>query len=89
MSASLAKRTDRFVETVIDEEAVVMDLDSGDFFSLGGTAYAIWGLIDGTRTRAEIIAALVAGYAAPEAEVAADFDAFVGDLAERGFIAQG
>ena len=54
---AIAKDHARFVETVIDDEIVVMQLDSGDFFSLSGSARAIWEAIDGTRDEAAICAA--------------------------------
>ncbi len=82
----LVKCTDRFTETTIDDEAVVMDLESGSFFSLSGSALAIWELIDGTRDKAAVLAALRQVYAAPEADLVADVDQFVGDLAAAGLV---
>lgn len=84
---ALAKDPTRYAETRIDDETVVMSLDSGDFFSLTGTAQAIWRLIDGTRDRAAILAALAAEYDAPEAEIVSDLDAFIADLRAAGLLA--
>jgi pyrroloquinoline quinone biosynthesis protein D len=84
---SLAKDPARFAETRIDDETVVMSLDSGDFFSLTGTAQSIWRLLDGTRDRASILTALAAEYDAPQAEMAADLDAFVAQLRAAGLLA--
>lgn len=80
MNAALVKRTDRFVETEIDGETVVMELETGDFFSLSGSALSIWQLIDGTRDRASLLAAVAAEYQAEAAELAGDVDGFVADL---------
>lgn len=80
MTRVYVKRTDRFVETEIDGEAVVMELETGDFFSLSGSALSIWQLIDGTRDRASLLAAVAAEYSANEGEVASDVDEFVADL---------
>lgn len=82
------KQTARFSETRIDDEVVLMNLDSGDFFSLTGTAAAIWSLIDGTRGRAEILAALSADYGAPQAEIAEDMDAFLARLTADGYLTE-
>ena len=52
MTLPLTKDPTAFAETRIDDEIVVMNLASGDFFSLEDSAAAIWDLIDGTRNRA-------------------------------------
>ena len=80
MSSALVKRADRFVETEIDGEMVVMELETGDFFSLSGSALAIWQLIDGTRDRASLAAAVAAEYQLTESQLAGEIDAFVADL---------
>ena len=84
-----AKDPERFVETAIDDEVVVMRLDSGEFFSLSGTARAIWGLIDGQRDRAAILDALAQAYDAPDEGFAAEVDAFLAELRAVGLIAAG
>lgn len=86
MDQALIKRTDQFSETAIDDEIVVMSLDSGDFFSLTGTARTIWQLIDGTRNRAGLLVALASHYGCAEAEIADDVDAFVTQLSQAGLI---
>ena len=80
MSSALVKRADRFVETEIDGETVVMELETGDFFSLSGSALSIWQLIDGTRDRASLAAAVAAEYQLRESQLAGEIDAFVADL---------
>lgn len=80
MSSTLVKRADRFIETEIDGETVVMELETGDFFSLCGSAMSIWQLIDGTRDRSSLVAAVAAEYQVAEAQLAGEIDAFVADL---------
>ena len=82
----LTKVRGRFTETAIDGEVVVMDLARGDFFSLTGTAAAAWHRIDGTRSRAALIADLAADYDKAPDEVAVDVDAFLGQLGAAGLI---
>ncbi len=88
MTGRLAKAAARFSETTIDTETVVMDLDSGDFFSLTGTARAIWEMIDGTRNRAALIAALASEFAQAPGDIAADVDAFLAQLLAAGFVGE-
>lgn len=87
MSQPLNKDPAAFAETRIDDEIVIMNLASGDFFSLTGSAAAIWDLLDGTRDRAEVLAALADAYDAPEADLAHDLDAFLGELRAGSLIA--
>ena len=89
MSHVIAKLTGRFTETEIDDEIVVMQLDTGDFFSLTGTGTAIWRLIDGTRDRQALVAALCVEFGAPQAEVTADVDEFLAKLRGAGLIGPG
>ena len=86
MTAPISKRTAAFSETAIDDEVVVMDLDRGDFFSLTGTAVAIWHKIDGTRCRSALIAELSDEYGRPASEVTVDVDAFLAQLKTAGLI---
>ena len=86
MTQPLTKDLTAFAETRIDEEIVVMNLSSGDFFSLQGSGAAIWDLIDGTRDRAAVLAALTRDYAAADADLAADLDAFLAELRSSGLL---
>lgn len=83
----LAKQADRFTETDIDDEIVVMRLDNGEFFSLSGTAAATWRMIDGTRDRNSLLSALAKQYEGDEAKIAADIDEFLAKLREMGLLA--
>jgi pyrroloquinoline quinone biosynthesis protein D len=89
VSTKLAKATARFSETTIDDEVVVMSLESGDFFSLTGTAGAIWALIDGTRNRAGLLTALAAQFDVEENALTGDLDAFLTQLEAAGLLEAG
>lgn len=81
-----AKDPARFVETEIEDETVVMLLDNGDFFSLRDTARATWQLIDGSRSRDDIVAELARMYGLASEAVAGDVDAFIAELASAGLL---
>ena len=87
MSQPLTMDPAAFAETRIDDEIVIMNLASGDFFSLQDSAAAIWDLLDGTRDRAAVLAALCGQYDAPQADLARDLDRFLDDLRSGGLIA--
>ena len=87
MSQPLTKDPAAFAETRIDDEIVIMNLASGDFFSLTDSAAAIWDLLDGTRDRAAVLAALSVQYDAAQTDLARDLDNFLGELRSGGLIA--
>lgn len=89
MTQLLTKQSDHFSETAIDDEIVIMSLESGDFFSLTGTARSIWQLIDGTRDRAALLADLALQHDCSEAEIMADVEAFLDQLNQAGLLAAG
>lgn len=86
MSSELRKAPNRFSETVIDDEVVVMHLDTGVFYSLSGTAAAAWRLIDGSRDREALIAALAAEFGAAADQVESDIAEFLEQLGEAGLV---
>ena len=89
MTTKLAKDATRFSETTIDDEVVVMSVESGDFFSLTGTARAIWMLVDGTRSRAALLTELAAQFDIEEIALAGDLDAFLAQLDAAGLLEAG
>ena len=74
------KQTERYTETEIDDEIVVMHLGTGEFFSLTGTAAAIWRLIDGSRGRAALVTELSSTFEGEALDIGSDVDAFLGKL---------
>lgn len=84
---AITKQPNRFVETDIDDEIVIMRLDNGDFFSLAGTSAAVWRLIDGIRDRRALLSALGDEFDGNQAEIAADVDDLIAQLAELGLLA--
>ena len=77
-----------FAETRIDAEAVLMRLDTGHFHTLKSTGLAVWDLIDGTRDRDGIVAALAQDYAVTPETCAADVDQFLASLEDAGLAAR-
>ena len=87
MKAVLVKQWNRFSETAVDGEVILLNLDDGSFFSLSGTAATIWPMIDGTRDRDDLLAELGEVYDAPAAVIARELDAFLAQLSVAGFVA--
>lgn len=89
MTAALTKIVDRFVETAIDDETVVMDMDSAEFFSLNETAGAVWRAIDGARGREAVVAAVAAEYDVDPGEIAGDVSELIDQMVQAGFVRGG
>ena len=85
----LRKRADRFSESTIEDEVVVMRLDNGDFYSLTGSSRVVWESIDGTRDLQQIVALSAERYDLSAEDIASDVAHFVGSLLEAGLVAEG
>ena len=71
---------------IFDDEAVVMDMTSGLYFSLRGAAVAVWSAIMAGATRAQMATALAARYDAPDEAIATALDTTLKALSEHGLI---
>lgn len=87
MTNTITKRPDQFSQSAIDDEIVVMSLDSGTFFSLSGTGRTIWELLDRHSQRSELLALLARDYGSEETAIAAELDEFVAALEQAGLVA--
>lgn len=86
LTQTITKMRANYSETAIDDEVVVMSLESGAFFSLTGTGRAIWQALDQHQTRTDLLAALARQYGGEPGPLAADFDEFVAELAQAGLV---
>jgi hypothetical protein len=82
--------SDDVVSRTIDGELVIVPLDAGvgdadDIFTLNETGAAVWELLDGERSLAEMVEDVCRRFDVPQAEVEADVLEFAADLLARGF----
>jgi hypothetical protein len=68
------------------ESAVLLHVSSGNYHGLTGTGSLIWGLIDGERTRDDIVNELRRRFPDAPDDLAADVDRFLDDLRRRDLI---
>ncbi|MEM6327271.1 MAG: PqqD family protein [Bacteroidota bacterium] len=87
MSARYRIQTPRVVHETIDGETVIIDFDTGSYFSLTGVGADVWALVEQTASADQIVAALVERYSAGEAEVREAIEALLGRLVEATLIA--
>lgn len=85
---AISKRIGSFTEADVDDEVIVMRLDTGELFALAGTAAAIWRLIDGQRDREALRAALAEEYDAGSQEIGDDLDHLIEQLKDAGLVGE-
>ena len=74
------------VSTEMDGEAVILNLDSGIYFSLNGVGSRIWGLLQSARPVSEIRDTIVDEYEVDPETAERDVLALLGSLAEHKLI---
>lgn len=75
-----------FIATDLDEEIVLVGVDSGEFLSLEGTARAIWCAIDGARDTSQIAALLSDRYDIGDHAIESEVSVFLGELRDAGLV---
>ena len=71
---------------VIADEAMIIDFDSGAYYSVEGTGAEIWVMACSGDSGEEITAALAARYRTDSSQLVEAVDAFVRRLAEEGLL---
>jgi hypothetical protein len=80
------------VARLIEGELIIVPLTAGignmenDFFALDETGKAIWTLLDGKRTVAEVVTELKRSYRTPLDRIRRDVLGFIAELAKRKII---
>jgi len=82
----LAQPAENVTWTCIDDEAILLNLTNGFYYTLNQVGCEIWKCLDGKRTRAEISTAICAQFAVEPAQAAADIDALLTDLERERLI---
>ena len=75
-----------FIATELEDEIVLVGMDSGEFLSLEGTARAIWAAIDGSRTVSAITDLMESRFEGAKLDIAQQTQQFLEELREAGFI---
>ncbi len=83
---TVLRRGSNHVETVLDDEVVMMSIEQGSYFALGGTAQDLWGLLDQPRTLDGLVASLTEKYQVDRDDCERDVLGFLTDLLESGLI---
>ncbi|QFT78478.1 PqqD family peptide modification chaperone [Erythrobacter sp. THAF29] len=85
LSHKVAK-TENFVESSVDGEAILMHLDEGNFSSLKSTGLRIWAMMEEPKTVSEICDKLLEEFDVDRPECEQQTLAFLAGLRDRGLI---
>ena len=73
----------------IGKAGILLDLRTGNYFELDEIALAIWRMLDGKLSLAEVVDKLARAYESPRKTVERDVVAFVSELRKRKLIEAG
>ena len=74
------------VSRVVDDETVLLNLESGLYFGVDSVGQRIWQLIGDGKTLHEIVDAVVGEYEVSRAQAESDVLAFASTLLEHGLL---
>ncbi len=69
---------------IVADEAILIHLQTGVYYSLNEVGTAFWNLLDGQRTLGDCAAQIAAEYNAPREVVLADLSELADELAQEG-----
>ena len=71
---------------LVDDETVLLDLESGMYFGLDGVGKRIWETIAEGKSLGDIAVTISSEFEVDESQALADAIAFASDLVERGLL---
>lgn len=85
-SATIVARNAAIIDSVLDDEVIVVNPESGETIVLEGSGRAIWEQIGEPRKVADICAAIEVRYAVDPARCLVEVCAFLEELAAKGMV---
>jgi len=84
--SSVYGRRDRVMMQQVEGSSVLLDIDSGEYFTLNEVGGRVWDLCDGTRSVASIADVLSAEYDVDATTALLDADELLQSLAGAGLV---
>lgn len=72
----------------VEGDCVLLDIDSGEYYSLNEVGGRVWELCDGTRSVGAIAETLCTEYDVPQETTLADAHELLASLADAGLVAE-
>ncbi len=70
----------------VADEAVILDVDTANYYSLGGPGLRVWELVGAGRKADQVCATLAGEYDAPPGRIAADVAELLAALKKEGLL---
>ncbi|MGH1579288.1 PqqD family peptide modification chaperone [Planktotalea sp.] len=83
---TLVLRSQHILASDLDDEVVMMDVESGSYFSMPGPAGRIWNLLETEQTIKSLTETLISEYDVSAEQCEAEVLPFVNSLIERDLI---
>ncbi|WP_271077309.1 PqqD family protein [Aurantiacibacter sp. MUD61] len=80
------RKTDNFVETVVDDELVLLHIINGQFYSLKDTGRRAWELLEDNKQFGSLVNAMCGEYEVAEDTCREELGKLFGDLQERTLV---
>lgn len=84
MTAPTNRRLEGFVSTDMDGEIVLMSIEHGSYFGIGGTGSLIWERLEEAQSEDALVEAVRARYDVSDGDSRRDLNAFQARLIENG-----
>ena len=81
------KHHPQVISRAVDDETLLLKLDTGQVSLLNEVGGQVWQLMDGSRKLADIIQTMGMSYGVDQHRVEADLQVFIQDLADRDMLA--
>ena len=81
----IAKSSD-VVETVLEDGAILLNLETKFYYSLNNTGYKIWQLIDNVNSSQELIENILSDYDSQQSEINENVSDFLKELEEQKLV---
>ena len=79
----IVKRGEDTPWNIVDDEVVLLNLDSGHYYSLNESGRRIWELLDGENTIPDIISVICKEFDVAQEDAAKDIDTLINGLLEE------
>lgn len=86
--AAFPKRREGVAAQVAEGEAVLLDIESGEYFSLNPVGSRIWELCDGTRSAADIVSIICDEFDVAEDVATADAHEILDELEKEKLVVE-
>jgi len=80
------KRSPDLVSTDMDDEIVMMSIEKGEYYGIGGVGTDVWILLQEPMTIDEILDRVCPEYEVSEATCRSEIEAFVSEMLKRGLV---